>query len=82
MTEHRPRGEEAEAEMREAIEEAEPAVDELEQRSAELEHEIEQTERDWESKQHESKVPGAQPDPEEVETERQDEGEPPAGEEG
>lgn len=66
--------------MREEIEDVEPAADEMERRSEDLEERIEETERDWESKRHDSSVPGAQPSPDEVETERQDLGGEPGGE--
>ena len=61
-------------------EEPERALEDMEQRSEELEEEIEEVREDWESKQHDDSVPGAQEDLEEVETERQDLGEEPAGE--
>lgn len=76
---HHSRAREAEAEMHEAIEKAEPVPDDMERRSEELHEEIEATERDWESKRKEPGVPGAQPDLDEVETERQDLGGAPGG---
>ena len=84
MTEHDPHSgsREAEDEMRQALEDAEPAADDMERRSEALEEEIEKVEGDWESKQQDDRVPGAQEDIEEVETERQDLGEEPAGDEG
>lgn len=73
---------EAEADMREAIEQTEPVVEEMEERSERLEEEIEQVGDDWESKEADPSVPGAQEPAEEVDTERQDLGEQPAGDEG
>ena len=56
--------------MREAMKDAEPDVREMERKSEELEEEIEQVERDWEGKESDPRVPGAQEDLEEGETER------------
>lgn len=82
MTEQRRSvGDEAEADVREAIEEAEPAAEDMERRSERLEERIERTGRDWEAKKHDPSVPGAQPPLEEVEEQRQDLGGTPGGEE-
>lgn len=62
-------------------EDPDAVLEDMEQRSEELRKEIEQVERDWEGKQDEERVPGAQEPLEEVETERQDIGEQPGGEE-
>lgn len=72
---------EAEEEMREASERTRPSAAEMEKRSEELKEEIENVELDWERKREDRRVPGAQPDLEDVETERQDLGGAPGGEE-
>lgn len=80
MTDDHHRGSrEAEEELRETIEEAEPRADDMERRSEKLEEEIEQAGKDWERKREDGSVPGAQPDLDEVDTERQDLGEQPGG---
>ena len=81
MTEENPHqgSSEAEAEMRDVLEDAESGVPEMERRSDELEEEIESVEEDWDSKESDPRVPGAQEDLEDVEVERQDIGEDPAG---
>jgi len=80
MTDEHHRGSrEAEEELREKIEETEPPADDMERRSEELEEEIEQAGKDWERKRDDGDVPGAQPELDEVDTERQDLGEKPGG---
>lgn len=73
----RPSG--AERDVEHAIRESEPAVEDMERRSEALDDEIRRVERDWESKQQDARVPGAQEEIEDVETERQDLGEEPGG---
>ena len=77
--EHHGGSREAEKELRETIEETEPRADDMERRSEQLEEEIEQVGKDWERKREDGGVPGAQPEVDEVDTERQDLGEKPGG---
>lgn len=58
----------------EAVEGIESDVEEMQERSEELGDRVEETRSDWDSKQQDDAVPGAQPPP-------VDEGERPAGEE-
>lgn len=77
--EHHSGSREAEKELRETIEQAEPPADDMERRSEELEEEIQQAGKDWERKREDGDVPGAQPDLDDVDTERQDLGDKPGG---
>jgi hypothetical protein len=50
------------ADYEDTHERGERAAEEMERRAERLERQIGETRRDWESKQHDDSVPGAQPD--------------------
>ena len=58
-------------------ERGERQADDLERRNQELEQQIQETRQDWESKQGDEKVPGAQPEHPAEEHDRADEDGPP-----